>query len=74
LQDEVIIFVSVSVARAENIKESEGIPSTGQLIHRYQLKEKADAIEAKKALDAEAKQLQDAQKKKDSPGRRALFE
>jgi type II secretory pathway component GspD/PulD (secretin) len=74
VQDEVIIFVSVGVVRAESIKESEGIPSTGQLIHRYQLKAKAEEIEAKKALEAEAKQLQEVQQKKDNPGRRALFE
>ncbi len=74
VQDEVIIFVSVGVVRAEQIKESEGIPSTGQLIHRYQLKAKAEETEAKKALEAEAKQLKEAQQKKENPGRRALFE
>jgi type IV pilus assembly protein PilQ len=74
LQDEIIIFVSVGVIRADTIKESDGIPTTGQLIHRYQMKAKADEAEAKKALEAEAKQLKEEQQKKDKPGRRALFE
>ena len=74
LQDEVIIFVSVSVARAECIRDNDGIPSGGLLIHRYQLKEKADALEAEQALDAERKRIDDAQKKAAAPGRRALFE
>lgn len=74
MQDEVIIFVSVGVVRAENIKDNEGIPTGGQLIHRYQLKEKADEIEMKKALEAEKKRVNEVQKKKDNPGRRALFE
>ncbi|MCX7007390.1 MAG: hypothetical protein NTY53_09110, partial [Kiritimatiellaeota bacterium] len=74
MQDEVIIFVSVGIARAEGIKDNDGIPSGGQLIHRYQLKEKADEAEMKKELEAEKKRLEDAQKKKENPGRRALFE
>ena len=74
LQDEVIIFVSVGVVRAESIKDNDGIPSGGMLIHRYQLKEKTDAAEAQQALDAEKKRLADAEKKAATPGRRALFE
>jgi len=74
IQDEVIIFVSVGVARAECIQDNDGIPSGGQLIHRYQLKEKADALEAQQALAAQKKLLDDAQKKAAAPGRRALFE
>ena len=74
IQDEVIIFVSVSVARAEKITDNEGIPSGGLLIHRYQLKEKVDAAEAQQALEAEKKRLDDAAKKAATPGRRALFE
>jgi type IV pilus assembly protein PilQ len=74
VQDEVIIFVSVSVARAEKILDNEGIPSGGLLIHRYQLKEKVDAAEAQQALEAEKKRLDDAAKKAATPGRRALFE
>ena len=74
IQDEVIIFVSVSVARAEKIADNEGIPSGGLLIHRYQLKEKVDAAEAQQALEAEKKRLDDAAKKAATPGRRALFE
>jgi len=74
LQDEVIIFVTVNVVRAEKITENEGIPAGGLLIHRYQLKEKADAVEAKEAFDAEKKRLDDAAKKAATPGRRALFE
>ncbi len=73
-QDEVIIFVSVSVVRAESIKDNDGIPSGGQLIHRYQLKETADAAEAKEAVDAEKKRLDTAAKKAATPGRRAIFE
>jgi type II secretory pathway component GspD/PulD (secretin) len=74
IQDEVIIFVSVCVARAEQITDIQGIPSGGLLIHRYQLKEKVDAAEAQQALEAEKKRLDDAAKKAATPGRRALFE
>lgn len=82
IQDEVIIFVSVGVVRANSIKDNEGIPSGGLLIHRYQLKAAAEEAEAKEALaaekqrldDAEKKRLDDAKHKKGASGRKSLFE
>lgn len=47
VQDEVIIFVTVSLARAHVITESAGIPSEGKLIYRH-LNKQADKIVAKK--------------------------
>ncbi len=43
IQDEVIIFVSVGLAKPENLSDSAGIPTTGQLIHRYMSRQAVDA-------------------------------
>ncbi|MFH0878761.1 MAG: hypothetical protein V2A34_03525 [Lentisphaerota bacterium] len=48
-QDEVIIFVTVSMANAENVTETLGIPANGALIHRYLAQKQAGTVAKEKA-------------------------
>ena len=41
IQDEIIIFVTVEVAKAQDLREESGIPSSGRLIHQQMIREKA---------------------------------
>jgi len=41
IQDEIIIFVTVEVAKAQDLREESGIPSGGRLIHQQMIREKA---------------------------------
>ncbi|MCX6998195.1 MAG: hypothetical protein NTV49_14200, partial [Kiritimatiellaeota bacterium] len=60
VQDEVIIFVSVSIAKAEAIKDNEGIPSRGKLIYQQMLKEQAaDEIARRQRIADEQQQKQE---------------
>ncbi len=65
VQDEVIIFVSVSVVKAEGIKGIEGIPSTGKLIHQQMLKEQAAAELERRQKIADEQKQKDKDKDKD---------
>jgi type II secretory pathway component GspD/PulD (secretin) len=64
MKSEIIVFVSVSVVKAEKIKDNEGIPSTGKLIHRFVTTEKVEMLEDQRQREAEEKALKAAQAKK----------
>lgn len=42
VQDEIIIFVTVEVAKAQDLREESGIPTGGRLIHQQLIREKAN--------------------------------
>ena len=73
-KSEVIIFVSVTIVKAEKIKDNEGIPSTSKLMHKFETNEKLEQIEEQRQRDEEAKLLKAAEHKAAPQHRESLFE
>ena len=64
VQDEVIIFVTVSSARPSNLAQISGIPEEGRLIHRHLAQRAEDMERASQDKKAKDKKPKDAAKNK----------
>ncbi|TAN38156.1 MAG: hypothetical protein EPN23_03055 [Verrucomicrobia bacterium] len=72
-KSEVIIFVSVTIVKAEKIKDSDGVPSGSKLLHKFTTNEKLEQIEDQRQRAEEEKAVKKVEDKTTKKQRASLF-